>query len=129
MIIGMYCLKKSPKCLGTRGASSEHITKLEQSIFFRYLCFGYVHCWVDFCTKIFNGNGLLPRLWPYLRTIMVDVYEKIILKMSRVYLSWQEITNIFFNILKLRIKYYYFYIQTPILFMIMSKKLSCMCAF
>jgi hypothetical protein len=30
--------KRSQKCLGRCGASSEHITKLEQSIFFRYLC-------------------------------------------------------------------------------------------
>jgi hypothetical protein len=30
--------KRSQKCLGRCGASSEHKTKLEQSIFFRYLC-------------------------------------------------------------------------------------------
>jgi hypothetical protein len=29
--------KKSQKCIGRCGASSWHVTKLEQSIFFRYL--------------------------------------------------------------------------------------------
>jgi len=31
------CSKKKGKCLGRCGASSGHITKLKQSIFFRYL--------------------------------------------------------------------------------------------
>jgi hypothetical protein len=55
-VIGLS--QKSQKCLGRCGASSRHITKLEQSIFFRYLWLVQQReLFLYYCVKIPRSQG------------------------------------------------------------------------